>query len=75
MDDTRNSALYKIPFKLSMTPSILWEELFIQLLNYPPGFTTMHRSKIARIVGDKIIVYRNTIEKVKSYHRGTLLLS
>ena len=74
MDGTRGSALYKIPFKLSRIPSRLWEELFIQSWNYPPRFTTMHRPKIASVIGDKIILNGTTIEEVKSYHRDTLLL-
>lgn len=74
MDGTRGSALYKIPFKLSRIPSRLWEELFIQSWKCPPRFTTMHRSKIASVIGDKIILNGTTIEEVKSYHRDTLLL-
>lgn len=74
MDGTRGSALYKIPFKLSRTPSRLWAELFVQLWNFPPRFTTMHRPKIARVIGDTIISDGTTIDEVKSYHRDTLLL-
>jgi len=74
MDGTPGSALYKIPFKLSRVPSGLWADLFIQLWNSPPIFTTMHRPKIAKVVGDKIILDGTTIEEVKSYHRDTLLL-
>ena len=74
MDGTQGSALYKIPFKLSRVPSGLWTDLFIQLWNSPPRFTTMHRPKVAKVVGDKIILDGTTIEEVKSYHRDTLLL-
>lgn len=74
IDGTRGSALYKIPFKLSRVPSGLWADLFIQLWNSPPRFTTMHRPKIAKVVRDKIILDGTTIEEVKSYHRDTLLL-
>lgn len=74
MDGTQGSALYKIPFKLSRTPSRLWAELFVQLWNFPPRFTTMHRPKIASVIGDKIILDGTTIDEVKSYHRDTLLL-
>lgn len=34
----------------------------------------MHRSKIARVIGDTIILDGTTIDEVKSYHRDTLLL-
>lgn len=74
MDGTRGSALYKIPFKLSRGPSELWENLFIQLWNSPPQYTTMHRPGIASVIGDKIILDGTTIDEVKDYHRDTLLL-
>lgn len=74
MDGTRGSALYKIPFKLSRVPSELWENLFIQLWNSPPQYTTMHRPGIASVIGDKIILDGTTIDEVKDYHRDILLL-
>ena len=74
MDGTRGSALYKITFKLSRVPSELWENLFIQLWNSPPQYTTMHRPGIASVIGDKIILDGTTIDEVKDYHRDTLLL-
>lgn len=74
MDGTRGSALYKIPFKLSKTPSSLWKELFLQSWEFPPHFTAMHRPSIARVSGDKIILDGTTIDEVKNYHRDTLLL-
>lgn len=74
MDGTQGSALYKIPFKLSRVPSELWADLFIQSWHHPPKYTMMHRSRIAKVVGDKIILDGTTIEEVKSYHRDTLLL-
>lgn len=74
MDGTRGSALYKIPFRLSQTPSRLWRELFINEWNEPPRFTTMHRPGIASVYGDRIILDGTTIEEVRDYHRETLLL-
>ena len=74
IDGTRGSALYKIPFKLSRVPSELCENLFIQLWNSPPQYTTMHRPGIASVIGDKIILDGTTIDEVKDYHRDTLLL-
>ncbi|MDT2834325.1 hypothetical protein P7H70_09655 [Vagococcus carniphilus] len=74
MDGSRGSALYEIPFRLNKVPSQLWEELFIRNWNSPPRFTLMHRSGIARVIGDKIILKGTTIEEVKKYHRDTLKL-
>lgn len=74
MDGTRGSALYKIPFKLSKSPSSLWRELFINAWKNPPSFTTMHRFGIASVYGDEIILDGTTIEEVRDYHRDTLLL-
>lgn len=74
MDGTRGSALYKIPFKLSKTPSALWRELFIHFWNNPPCWSTMHRFKIASVYGDEIILDGTTIEEVRDYHRETLIL-
>ena len=34
----------------------------------------MHQPGIARVVGDKIILDGTTIERVKQYHRETLML-
>ena len=74
MDGTRGSALYQIPFRLSSTPSTLWKELFINSWKQPPRFTTMHRPRIASVLGDQIILDGTTIEEVRDYHRETLLL-
>lgn len=74
MDGTRGSALYKIPFRLSKSPSRLWVQLFLSTWQSPPRFTTMHRFGIASVFGDKIILDGTTIEEVRDYHRDTLLL-
>lgn len=74
LDGTVGSALYKIPFRLSKTPSKLWSDLFITNWNNPPIWTTMHRPNTASIEGDKIILNRTTIEEVQDVHRDTLLL-
>lgn len=74
LDGTVGSALYKIPLRLNREPSELWEQLFLENWKYPPKFTTMHRSKIAKIINDKIILDGTTIEEVKEYHRDTLKL-
>lgn len=74
MDGSRGSALYKIPFRLNRTPSPLWKELFVRNWNSPPRFTTMHRSGIASVEGDEILLNGTTIEEVRDYHRETLNL-
>ena len=74
MDGTRGCALYKIPFRLSKRPSSLWINIFISTWNSPPRFTTMHRSGIASVYGDKIILDGTTIEEVRDYHRDTLMM-
>lgn len=74
MDGTRGSALYKIPFELSSTPSREWEEVFLETWRMPPIWTSMHRSSIARIIGNEIVLDGTTMEEVKKYHRDTLML-
>jgi len=75
MDGTRGSALYKIPFKLSKNPSVLWKKIFVDSWNYPPSFSTMHRPGIASVLGDEIILDGTTIQEVKNTHRETLILA
>ncbi|SCP99565.1 toll/interleukin-1 receptor domain-containing protein [Anaerobium acetethylicum] len=75
LDGTRGSALYKMPFRLSRTPSYLWKTLFIETWNHPPKYTTMHRPKIASVIGDAIWLNGTTIEEVNKYHKETLMLS
>lgn len=74
MDGSRGCALYKIPFRLSKTPSSLWRDLFVSVWRSPPRFTSMHRFNIASVVGDKIILDGTTIEEVRDYHRETLIM-
>lgn len=74
MDGSRGCALYKIPFKLSKSPSSLWKEIFVATWNTPPRFTTMHRHGIASVYGNKIVLDGTTMEEVRDYHRETLIL-
>jgi len=73
-DGTRGSALYKIPFRLSQHPPHEWVEIFINLWNHPPRYTSMHRPGIASVFGDTIILDSTTIEEIRDYHRDTLIL-
>ncbi len=71
LDGTRGSALYKVPFQLSKTPSQLWKELFIQEWN-GNFFSNMHRPGIALVEGARIILNGTTIEEVRDYHGRSL---
>jgi hypothetical protein len=73
-DGTRGSALYLIPFKLNRRPSSHWSKLFEQTWDHPPEYTTMHRPRIATVVGDRINLNGTSVEEVEKYHRKTLLL-
>ena len=71
---TPGHALYCVPIRLSKRPSELWKEYFVQTWRNPPSFTSMHRSRIASVQYDKIILDGTTLEEVQKYHRETLLL-
>ena len=73
-DGTPGCALYRVPFRLSRTPSSLWRRIFLQTWDMPPRWSTMHRPGIARVLDDKIILDGTTIEEVRDVHRETLVL-
>lgn len=73
-DGTPGSGLYAIPFQLSRRPSSEWARLLPEVWNSPPQFTQMHRPRIARVQGDKLILDGTTIDEVENYHRDTLKL-
>ncbi len=74
-DGTRGSALYKVPFQLSRTPSSLWARAFVSAWNHPTSYSTMHRPGIAHVRGSKVYLDGTSIEEIERYHRDTLLLS
>lgn len=74
-DGTPGSALYRVPFRLSASPSREWAQTFINNWNHPPTYTSMHRPGIARVTGNKIILDGTTLEEVKKYHRDTLVIA
>ncbi len=74
-DGTRGSALYKIPFELNKQPSYDWIDLFINAWNRPSRFTSMHRTGIASVYGNRIILNGTDIEEVERYHKDTLKLA
>lgn len=73
-DGTPGSALYRVPIRLSRTPSWEWEKAFLNAWQFPRQFTSMHRPGIARIEGDCIVLDGTTIEEVRDTHRATLVL-
>ena len=74
-DGTQGSALYRIPFELSKQPNYEWSEMFTNAWDRPSSFTSMHRSGIASVNGNKIILDGTTIEEVERYHKETLKLA
>lgn len=74
-DGSRGSALYRIPFQLSRSPSRMWCERFIAAWDHPSSFTLQHRPGIARVDGDQLVLNGTTIEEVENTHRRTLLLA
>jgi hypothetical protein len=74
-DGSRGSALYRIPFQLSRSPTRLWCDLFVRAWDHPSSYTTRHRPGIARVEGDRIVLNRTTIEEVAEVHRDTLVLA
>ena len=73
-DGTLGSALYAVPFKLSRAPTSEWSEMFIRTWDRPPQSTTRHRTGIARVQGDHIVLTGTTIEEVQEIHRDTFKL-
>ena len=74
-DGTPGSALYSIPFSLSETPDTEWSRLFVRNWDNPPSYTTMHRPRIARVIGATVVLNGTTIEEVEKYHKKTLQLA
>lgn len=73
-DGTRGSALYKVPLRLSRTPSATWAELFVRCWDRPPSWSTMHRPGIARVYGDTIVLDGTTMDELEDVHMKTLRL-
>lgn len=71
-DGTRGSALYAIPLRLSRAPSWVWAEVFTEVWDHPPRFSSMHRPGIGSVVGDRIVLDGTTLEELEEYHMDTL---
>jgi hypothetical protein len=74
-DGTPGSALYSVPFALSVSPHPEWVRLCIENWNHPPRLTTMHRPGIASVDAATITLDGTTIDEVERYHRDTLQLA
>lgn len=70
-DGSRGSALYLVPLRLSRQPSQGWVTYFERGWNNTL-FSTMHRSGIASVVGDRIILNGTTVEEVAKHHLETV---
>jgi hypothetical protein len=73
-DGSAGSALYAVPFRLSRAATGAWADVFVQVWNHPPQFTSMHRPGIARVSGDRVVLDGTTIDEVQRCHRDTLIL-
>lgn len=71
-DGTRGSALYAVPYRLSGRPDNTWVKLLETHWRNPSSFTSMHRPKILRVSGDRVILDGTTLEEVEQYHLKTL---
>ena len=74
-DGTQGSALYRVPIQLSREPSPEWCRWFIEAWDHPPQFTTMHRPRIASVIGSRVILDGTSLEEIRDYHRETLNLA
>ncbi len=74
-DGTAGSALYRVPFRLTHRPPPEWATLFVQAWDRPSSFSSMHRPRIASVVGDTVVLNGTTVEEVELYHRETLILA
>jgi TIR domain len=72
MEQSRGSALYRLPLRLNRIPHPFWTSRFVDTWNHPPAYTTMHRPGIASVQGDRIVLDGTTIEELERYHLTTL---
>ncbi len=73
-DGSRGSALYSVPFLLSVSPDSTWADLAVRNWNLPPVFTSMHRPGIAKVVGNQFILDGTTLDEIERYHLETVRL-
>lgn len=71
-DGTAGSALYRVPIKLSRTPSVEWARAFPEVWDRPPSWGATHRPGIGSVCGDTIILDGTTVEEVRDTHAQTL---
>jgi hypothetical protein len=71
--DIRVTPLCRISFQLSCQPPYEWERMFIDAWKNPSSYiANWHRSDMASIEGDKVVLNETTEEEVEKYHRKTL---
>ncbi len=71
-DGTRGSALYRVPLRLSRTPSRVWATHFVNTWDRPPRWTPMHSPGIASVSGDTVTLDGTTMDELEKYHVETL---
>lgn len=74
-DGTRGSGLYSVPYKLNGTPDGIWAQLLRKHWQHPSSYTTMHRSNILQVNGDRVTLAGTTLDEVEKYHLKTLKLA
>lgn len=74
-DGTRGSGLYSVPYKLNGIPDSIWAQLLRKHWQYPSRCTTMHRSDILQVNGNRVILAGTTLDEVEKYHLETLKLA
>lgn len=73
-DGSRGSALYSVPFLLSVSPDSIWADLAVRNWDHPPVLTNMHRFGIAKVVGNQFILDGTTLDEIERYHLETVRL-
>jgi len=71
-DGTRGSGLYAVPIKLSRPPVPREAALLLHFWDNPRTWSTMHRSGIARIQDDSIVLDGTTVDEVRDVHAATV---
>ena len=71
-DGSPGSGLYRVPLRLNVSPDPKWVERFVQNWDHPPHFTLMHRTGIASVQGDRIVLDGTTLEEIADVHQETL---
>jgi hypothetical protein len=71
-DASPGSALYRVPLRLSRTPSQVWVELLVECWDNPPKQSATHRPGILSVVGDTIVLDSTSLDDLEEVHIATL---